>query len=809
MVSRQMGGVTLLVIDHGEKARYNLVNVALISACRRLELMPTSPTFPPILDDLPAPADRLGFQPYVLALSDILLDGNTHTPLTLGLFGGWGSGKTSLMLQLRGEVQKAPQPGQARCRTVWFNAWKYNQQDALWRALLLALLDDLEHLLAQLAQQEQTPASQPGQPAPQQLLDLLREALYRDTAWGEKGERRVHWADLVTGAGGLAASLLLGGPSQAAASTLFDAKTTEAAKEEIGKGKPATDLGKIVGAFRREELIHHRAQLRSLEQFQQNFALLVRTLLQPTPEGPQRLVVFVDDLDRCLPEKAIQVLEALKLFLDVAGCIFVLALDSEAIESAIRRRYQGEVKAREYLEKIVQVPFVLPPIEAGPMRSYVQALAPALPDPRCAEVFAVGLGANPRQVKRILNIFLLLSRLVERRPELKDAIHPVRLAKIVAIQHAHRELYDLVKLTPGYLSDLDAYFRDPDAYFHASKREREDGEEAAAPATLPEALAPFAAKPDLQRLFVCLPDEDASFADQKPEALRPYITLTRQAAPIEVPAVQVARLAFEPELVTVPFGDFLMGTSQKQVDAMLKDYAWAKEARDKDWFKREQPQHLAPLESFEIGRYPVLNLEYAEFVRATGARAPAHWLQGLLPEEMADHPVVNVTWHDALAYVRWLADRTGKPYRLPTEAEWEKAARSEDGRLWPWGNGWDPARANCKPTGPGRTTPRGQYSPAGDSPYGCADMAGNVWEWCSSLYGNDSKNPLKYPYHSSDGRENLTDSRLRVLRGGSWYDDSPAVLRCAFRGKAGAGDWSHNDGFRVARGSLMVTIQTV
>ena len=91
------------------------------------------------------------------------------------------------------------------------------------------------------------------------------------------------------------------------------------------------------------------------------------------------------------------------------------------------------------------MPFVLPPIDPEPMRAYVQALAPALPDPRCAEVFAVGLGSNPRQVKRILNIFLLLSRLVERRPS-SEAIHPTRLAKIVAIQHAHPDLYALVSL---------------------------------------------------------------------------------------------------------------------------------------------------------------------------------------------------------------------------------------------------------------------------------------------------------------------------------------------------------------------------
>ena len=104
--------------------------------------MTDAPTYPSILDDLPTGADNLGFQPYIDALADILLDPNTRTPLTLGLFGSWGSGKTSLMTMLRDLVLA----GQ-RHRAVWFNAWKYNHEDALWRALLLLLLDDLEQMI--------------------------------------------------------------------------------------------------------------------------------------------------------------------------------------------------------------------------------------------------------------------------------------------------------------------------------------------------------------------------------------------------------------------------------------------------------------------------------------------------------------------------------------------------------------------------------------------------------------------------------------------------------------------------------------
>lgn len=730
--------------------------------------------YPPILDDLPTGQDSLDFVPYVEALADILTDPNTCTPLTMGIFGTWGAGKTSLMKMLQARVGGGEgQTATGHHRTVWFNAWKYNQEEALWRALLLVLLDDLEQLL-----QADPPGTVEGEPKPEELLEMLREALYRETAWSEKGALRPNWTQALTAGAGLAFNLVLSGVGLGLPQAAW-----QEAQKALGKGEPVSQLGKLAEAFRREETVHYQAQLRSLEQFQDNFQRLVQVLLD-RPERRRRLVVFVDDLDRCLPDKALQVLEALKLFLDVPGCVYVLGLDPEAIENAVRTRYQGDVKVREYLEKIVQLPFILPPIEDEPMRAYVEALAPALPDARCVQVFSQGLTPNPRQVKRTLNIFLLLSRLVERRAALRASITPVRLAKIVAIQHAHPDLYNLLRLRPGYLRDLEAHFRAQGEGGPAGERRDELP-------PLPEALQPFQARDSLQRLLLLCSEEDARFDSLKPLDLRSYITLARQAVAAETPAVQVARLPFEPQMVLVPAGPFWMGTGEEQVQDMLDRFDWAREFQGADGFKREQPQHEMTLPVFEIGRYPVTNAEYAAFVEASGYRAPQHWRDGPLPEELADQPVTYITWQDAQAYVAWLRDRTDQPYRLPTEAEWEKAARGDDGRLWPWGNDWDPARANCQPAGPGERTPVGQYSPAGDSPYGCADMAGNVWEWCSSEYRD-------YPYRADDGRENLEGGGIRVLRGG-YYGGNPGTVRCAYC-RGGPDDGSRNIGLRVARG---------
>ncbi len=154
---------------------------------------------------------------------------------------------------------------------------------------------------------------------------------------------------------------------------------------------------------------------------------------------------------------------------------------------------------------------------------------------------------------------------------------------------------------------------------------------------------------------------------------------------------------------------------------------------------------------FYIDRFPVTNADYKKFVDATGAEHPQHWRRGVWPEGKADHPVVNVTWDAASAYAQW----AGK--RLPTEQEWEKAARGTDGRLYPWGNSFDPRKCNVNSDG---TTPVGKYSPTGDSPYGCADMAGNVWEW---IGGKPS--PLRMPLKGGDwldGQEEATTIYRRM-----------------------------------------------
>jgi formylglycine-generating enzyme required for sulfatase activity len=207
------------------------------------------------------------------------------------------------------------------------------------------------------------------------------------------------------------------------------------------------------------------------------------------------------------------------------------------------------------------------------------------------------------------------------------------------------------------------------------------------------------------------------------------------------------------------------------------------------------------LPAYYMARYQVTVAQFRAFVETSGYQVRGPWEGYSGPE---NHPVVSVDWHDALAYSRWLTQQLqasedspeplrtllrdrGWQVRLPTEAEWEKAARGSDGRIYPWGDEFDPSKCNMRDTGVGGTSAVGIF-PAGASLYGVMDLSGNVWEWTQSLYAG-------YPYDPKDGREKLHDKRPRVLRGGSFNNDQGNV-RCAYRGWINPFYRVSNRGFR-------------
>jgi formylglycine-generating enzyme len=254
-----------------------------------------------------------------------------------------------------------------------------------------------------------------------------------------------------------------------------------------------------------------------------------------------------------------------------------------------------------------------------------------------------------------------------------------------------------------------------------------------------------------------------------------------------------------PRFVRIPAREFAMGSDEGADD--------------------ERPSHLVQVDTFYASAHPITVEQYAEFTRESGHGAPAIrdlplvvtstqessfrelaapycWRGGEPPRERARHPVTMVTHADATAYCRWLSGRIGRLVRLPTEAEWERAARGErDGERYPWGDDVDASRANFLPDPALKrhrgTRPVGCYPPNDLQLY---DMAGNVWQWVADWYRADAYRTRNGDQRNPRGPGHGT---LRVVRGGSWVTHDVDQLRCAHRHKVPPDTYAYSIGFRV------------
>ncbi len=248
---------------------------------------------------------------------------------------------------------------------------------------------------------------------------------------------------------------------------------------------------------------------------------------------------------------------------------------------------------------------------------------------------------------------------------------------------------------------------------------------------------------------------------------------------------------FEPEMRFIAGGAFLMGTGVEK-----------------------RPLELEP---FAISRYPTTNAQFDYFVADGGYSkawrgcwteegwhyriqgnwsTPRYWENGRFA--YANRPVVGISWYEAVAFANWLSQKSGRVFRLPSEAEWERAARHTDGRQWPWGSQWRDGIVNSKEAGIGHPTSVGCF-PAGRAACGADDMSGNVWEWCRSRWQNESGTLYSSQYRPDDGREELSgDSNIwRVRRGGAFHDDDRQVAS-SFRNLSNPISWGSYVGFRLA-----------
>jgi formylglycine-generating enzyme required for sulfatase activity len=249
------------------------------------------------------------------------------------------------------------------------------------------------------------------------------------------------------------------------------------------------------------------------------------------------------------------------------------------------------------------------------------------------------------------------------------------------------------------------------------------------------------------------------------------------------------------------------------VEILAGRFWMGSDSKDKEALEREKPRHELELPTYYMARYPITVAQFKVFMEDKKYKTfDSKFLEGLL-----NYPVVNVTWYEALEYCCWLDEKLHKQEGipealrallknnpslhviLPSEAEWEKAARGTDGRKYPWGEEFDPEKTNTEEAKIGRISAVGCF-PDGTSPYGLLDTSGNVWEWTRSLWGKDlGKPPYDYPYSKKQKeREALkaANNVLRVLRGGSFVNIA-SLARCAYRHWSDP-NYGYNVGFRVA-----------
>lgn len=617
-----------------------------------------------IHNDSPARrAEHFGFTAYAETFAKIIADRANQTPLTVAINGAWGSGKTSLMRTIRetliditGDVDKAGTDSVfRRCRTVWFNAWKYSSRDAILVALV-------EEIVTQITAE--------GFP-PQRLAQL------RNAEGGLDWSRIAHSVD-----------------------DLF---------QQAGTGDLRGILKNDVALLRNLPL---------LREFERFLDRLIGWSVTGRPEGAVEpfddsegvLVFFIDDLDRCQPNRVARVLETAKLFMDRPGCVFVIGMDIEIVEKAIKAQYQTIERFDEhaYMDKIIQLQFNLPPIRPEHIQEFIQEEL-IEGEPRKSSILrylkevSETVKSNPRTVKRFLNTFAIQRSLAETRGFLSEGVMDEDLlAKWIIISFAFEKFAERTLQRPLLIAEVQEAIRQQD------RKEDATGDGLLAPPHLREFM-------EDDRLVNLLKSGKPFPNNEEEISVYTHLSASTQQRRVLPDAQEDLGAEGTEGMIRVDRGKFLMGDINR---ATL-------------------------LEKFEIDICPVTNRQFQKFLDATGyANVPEHWRDGTYPSSRADHPVVNVSWEDAQAYADWSRKR------LPTEQEWEKAARGPNGRIYPWGNAFNRFNCNGRDLSLNGTTSVSQF-PNGASQYGCYDMSGNVWEWTATDVFPDSQ-------------------EAKVIRGGSW-----------------------------------------
>ena len=566
----------------------------------------------------------------------------------------------------------------------------------------------------------------------------------------------------------------------------------------------------------------------------------------------KRLVIFLDNLDGCPPIEVVNLLDSINLFIAHCRCQFVAGFNHNTVVNGLFKKTKNasfETKRnstfdpiQKFIERCIQIPFQLPQI---PMAKISKVIAERLGNETeqvIVDILAMGSESNPRRLNYLLNIYQLAAMIAKERGLVESGtIKLDLLAKLVVIQvRWQTSLYDKLLSHPSLLGSIENY------YEKISLEPDDQGQPGAANIqlndtntgsnlednSLIESVEKYALLDGLKSLLMVA--DSSQFKDHD---LLPYLSMASSkpeipalAAPPEFKAegkiwdeltsndvqrVQSAmneinelkkirythrllavindqvkndlsaRVAaglalgvlgdpriIDIETVTIPGGQFRMGT---------------------DAGDDTSPLHEVMISEFEIAKFPLTNFQYKAFLDGNpNYKEPGEWSSRNFPEGKANHPVVNVSRNDAFAYITWYNEKSGKNFRLPTEAEWEKAAKGLEVTDYPWSNEFDADKCNTRENGLIDTTPVGIY-PDGASVFGVMDLAGNIWEWCADWYSSEY-----YAAGDTQDPAGPTSGEVSVVRGGSWRNDKDHA-RSVFRHWNGPNYWYDHVGIRLCQ----------
>jgi sulfatase modifying factor 1 len=696
--------------------------------------------------------DEIGYDKYSAGLVEMIRSVKAKGSFTIGIFGQWGQGKTSMLQQIKKRLDELETKNEKEILTVWFNPWQFTGEEHIIIPFFHTLVSYLEDF-----------NEKKGKKVSERFVGFLKELAHVPVAlaYGMEGKIKI--------------PLLL--------ETKFKFKDVideaRRKKEEIDN-ESEPEMKKLVNDY---ESMYYR---------------LISRLQDASEDLKLKIVVFIDDLDRCLPEKGVELLEGLKVLLDLSGFVFVIGVAREVVEQGIRVRYRELYSEggrgftfleQDYLDKIIQFPLTLPPPDVDRLKSmltkYLDDLKEATP---YLETIQKSLGINPRCLKRFINNLSYTFWVADQEKD-KGTFRAELLVKMTLIVFRFPAFYRVIGKTPVHLLRVQAIVEDEKKQEKKEKKEENPGEKdmlKVAPGEKSTSATGFPEidelnlfdYPNLESITEILAKQERQGAEddkgfENEEDVRRYVSLlsiTSTSEDTRKPGTGDLRQTMASRMVQIKAGTVLM--------------------KDKD----SRNEFTVEISTFFMDKFPVTQDLYERVMGEVKNRSK---FRG------GDRPVENVSWFEAVVFCNLLSDEVGLKrvyaikgdevtpdwtadgFRLPTEAEWEYACRAgtSGGRYGEIDKiAWYKDNSNESTHGVGKKQPNS---------WGLFDMLGNVWEWCWDWKGS-------YPKEDTVDWRGPEEGSYRVMRGGSWlnYRQDCRATSCYWRLP------THRDvyvGFRLAR----------